>query len=347
MTHAAILSGKFSRYVVNDLDKKIVELFYNSVLGTMNDTRRVISRDEFHELKTSDPFYSLCWSFNFFQKTYAFSLESEDVNILIMRTIMSDDIHEREVCMMKLFKLLAEKYVELEEKKRRIEEFKKKHSDPEEYLRNELRDLLKKSGRSFAELERHLGTNGMAGHYFTKSQWAFPTREKYNQMREIIPMPEYDYYQDALLALTGTRKLEDVVGFQTIKSIRLVLQNIRRIERLKSLSEFLDKKDIKIYSTNYQDVPIDDKDGVIYCDIPYINTKGYKTTENGFDYDRFYKWCERQPLPVFISEYWMPEDRFICIAERKRVNPMSNIADYRVEKIFVPKHQKEMLKLGD
>lgn len=64
---------------------------------------------------------------------------------------------------------------------------------------------------------------------------------------------------------------------------------------------------------DYEEVAIPE-DSVIYCDIPYEDTNVYNKAE-GFDYERFYQWCERQTQPVFISSYQMPEDRFDCIEE--------------------------------
>ena len=99
---------------------------------------------------------------------------------------------------------------------------------------------------------------------------------------------------------------------------------------------------IEFYNTDYQSVPIPDN-SVIYCDIPYCGTETYqrhKKTE--FDYERFYDWAYRQTQPIFISEYWMPEDRFKCIAEIKRTDTFSasNNSTKVAEKIFVPIHQQ-------
>lgn len=91
---------------------------------------------------------------------------------------------------------------------------------------------------------------------------------------------------------------------------------------------------------DYAEVEIP-KDSVIYCDIPYQGTDVYNGAEQ-FDYDRFYRWAENQSEPVFISSYQMPPDRFDCVAEfshRNILNADSNNAV--VERIFVPKHQKE------
>lgn len=75
---------------------------------------------------------------------------------------------------------------------------------------------------------------------------------------------------------------------------------------------------------------------IIYCDIPYKDTREYKY--DTFDHEAFYDWAEAQEVPVFISEYWMPEDRFKCIAEWERTSTFSatNNALKKIEKLFVP-----------
>lgn len=79
-------------------------------------------------------------------------------------------------------------------------------------------------------------------------------------------------------------------------------------------------------------------DSVIYCDIPYKGTDEYD--EGGFDHAAFYDWAERQSEPCYISEYWMPPERFECVAEiKKAVMLQSGAGNSAVEKIFVPKTQ--------
>lgn len=84
-------------------------------------------------------------------------------------------------------------------------------------------------------------------------------------------------------------------------------------------------------------------DSVIYCDPPYKDTAGYGME---FDHESFYDWCEKQTSLVLISEYWMPEDRFVCIAEFERKSTFSptNNSLSCIEKVFVPKGQLEMYK---
>lgn len=90
---------------------------------------------------------------------------------------------------------------------------------------------------------------------------------------------------------------------------------------------------------DYRDVEIL-PDSVIYADIPYKFNRGYGDDEE-FDHEAFYDWCEKQTALVLISEYWMPEDRFVCIAEFPRTSTFSatNNSKKVIEKVFVPKHQ--------
>lgn len=87
-------------------------------------------------------------------------------------------------------------------------------------------------------------------------------------------------------------------------------------------------------------------DSVIYCDVPYFQSREYKHNKEAFDHQSFYDWCEKQTALVLISEFSMPEDRFICIAEKPRKVTFSatNNSLERIEKVFVPKHQYEMYK---
>ena len=121
------------------------------------------------------------------------------------------------------------------------------------------------------------------------------------------------------------------------------LQSLGRLARLQSLERLqrlnnLQKDNIKFYSDDYQNIPLTDKDAVIYCDIPYANTEKYK---HPFDYERFYLWAEKQEIPIYISEYQMPKDRFVCVAEKEKRCKLSatNNSKITIERIFRPKTQ--------
>ena len=123
--------------------------------------------------------------------------------------------------------------------------------------------------------------------------------------------------------------LETMESLQSLQS----LQRLQRLQRLQSLQS--------LQSTigDYQAVPIE-PDSIIYCDIPYRGTAEY--VDGGFDYERFYDWACRQSVPVFISEYQMPDDRFVCIKEiqKRCCLAATNNSLKTTERIFIPKGQK-------
>ena len=150
-----------------------------------------------------------------------------------------------------------------------------------------------------------------------------------------------DVIQDRLIYL---RKY--LHNFNNFKDKNILLENLENLTKLQSLGSLqrlnelnnLQKDNIKFYSDDYQNIPLTDKDAVIYCDIPYLNTNKYKYS---FDYERFYLWAERQEIPIYISEYQMPKDRFICVAEKEKKCNLSatNNGKITIERIFRPRTQ--------
>lgn len=81
------------------------------------------------------------------------------------------------------------------------------------------------------------------------------------------------------------------------------LQSLESLERLQRLQNLENIRNIRCYNLSYEQVDIP-KNSVVYCDIPYKNTKGY---QGKFDYDKFYAWALNSENSIFISEYFMPE----------------------------------------
>lgn len=189
---------------------------------------------------------------------------------------------------------------------------------------------------------------------FTPLEKCAAIKDKYAMLKRIVKnTPPYQWKQ-------GCSQWKDNGGFAEYGTLPKVLwqfesaERIWRCEKVAALmsghnaigSRKLPLSDvIEFYSTDYQAVPIPDN-SVIYCDIPYKNTGTYqrhKQTE--FDYERFYNWAYSQTQPIFISEYWMPEDRFKCIAEIKRKETFSsnNNSKKVAERVFVPIHQQNKI----
>ena len=130
----------------------------------------------------------------------------------------------------------------------------------------------------------------------------------------------------------AVRLLVPLIGSKTAKS----LGDMQSLERLESLERLF-----TMSIGDYRDLEIAEG-SVIYADPPYAtSTKVGDDYGTAFDHEAFYDWCEAQTQPLYISEYTMPEERFVCVAEWNVVSPKSstNNACKRVEKLWRPRGQ--------
>ncbi len=102
------------------------------------------------------------------------------------------------------------------------------------------------------------------------------------------------------------QRLESLESLERLES----LESLERLERLESLERL---QSLTYSVGDYRDVEIPDG-SVIYADIPYRTSTKKGDYGVRFDHEAFYDWCEAQTQPLFISEYAMPEDRFVCVA---------------------------------
>jgi DNA adenine methylase len=107
-------------------------------------------------------------------------------------------------------------------------------------------------------------------------------------------------------------------------------------EQIRNTEKQLDKiQAIEFISGDYKDIVLP-KNSIIYCDIPYENTKQYATSKD-FNYIEFWEWCRTMTNDghkVFISEYNAPKD-FKCVWSKTVTNSMNTDITYKpVEKLF-------------
>lgn len=76
MTHGAMLSGKYERFIANDISDA-PSLFQRAINGEFRDEKRWISRDDFFALKDKEPYIRYCWSFGNKGNNYLYSKEIE------------------------------------------------------------------------------------------------------------------------------------------------------------------------------------------------------------------------------------------------------------------------------
>ena len=96
-------------------------------------------------------------------------------------------------------------------------------------------------------------------------------------------------------------------------------------------------KDIDFVYSHYAKLKIPDQ-SIVYCDIPYLKTLGYKT--GVFDHDKFWNWARLQiekDHKIYISEYQAPDDFVPIWAKTKNVGFNSTDS---IEKLFIHKSQQ-------
>ena len=185
----------------------------------------------------------------------------------------------------------------------------------------------------------------MATHGLFENEKRWISHEEFNALKNKDPYvaicfsfgnnrKEYCYSKDKEPV---KKELHNQRVFNQINDSKQRLQSLEHLQRLQELSN-IDNTKLNLTNKDYADVEIKDN-SVIYCDPPYLNTKGYKIK---FDNERFYSWCRKQKQLTIISEYNMPED-FICIAEKEKISLMCSAnRTTKTEKLFIPKHQYQM-----
>lgn len=78
VAHVAMLSGKYKKVIINDIDPMPTQLFVDALNGKYKDEHRWISREDFKRLKDSDPFVRYCFSFGNNGKDYLYGKDVEE-----------------------------------------------------------------------------------------------------------------------------------------------------------------------------------------------------------------------------------------------------------------------------
>lgn len=99
VSHAALLSGRFARVVVNDIEGDVSRLFVAAVNGQYKGESRWISREDFFRLKESDPYVRYCWSFGNNGRDYIYSEDVEPYKRALHYAVVFGDFAElRRLC---------------------------------------------------------------------------------------------------------------------------------------------------------------------------------------------------------------------------------------------------------
>ena len=307
VSHAALLMGKYEHIHINDINWMCPTLFIDALNGKYNDENRWISREDFFRLKDTDPYVAVVWSFGNNLRDYLYSKEIEPLKKAIHYAMFFSEYS--------LGKELGHDLSFIDP----IQDIQKRYLAVKHYF-NKLGHFQQQSFEGGAESTPSVSGSKRKAQYIS---------EYHHLERLSNPVFQKKKIQATQRATAQRRTQHSCIACNT-ESGSTVCPDIRGGQILPITSSVLD----------YEEVAIPEN-SVIYCDIPYEDTNVYNKAE-GFDYERFYQWCERQTQPVFISSYQMPEDRFDCIEEFTHRSTLSATANNLVtERIYVPKHQAE------
>ena len=91
ITHAAILSGKYKAFTVNDIDSGMPKLFRDAIMGKYQNENRWISRSDFIKNKDKDAYIRTCWSFGNNKNNYLYNKEIEPWKRAMHAVLLFDD----------------------------------------------------------------------------------------------------------------------------------------------------------------------------------------------------------------------------------------------------------------
>ena len=284
VTHAAMLSGKYQRFVVNDRRGWLPDAFREAINGDYAHEDRWISREDFKRLKSTDAYAALCFSFGNNARTYMYVRGLEPYKRALHHAIFWKDFAPWAALCPETADALAAGIAPIEDRKqRRI-----------------------RAGKFIVEsLKAQLAAETLTPDILDKPI--------YRQIRRVKDTPH---------------------SLQSLESLER-LERLQSLESLESLPGAL-----TAHSGDYRELCFDEP-GIIYCDPPYMGVYA-KGKDYGceFDAEAFYGWCEAQKLPVYISEYQMPEERFACIAEWDKVTTMASKTNSHVtERLWRPRIQ--------
>ena len=303
VTHAAMLSGKYQHFVVNDLRGWLPDAFRKAIHGGYAHEDRWISREDFERLKDTDAYAATCFSFGNDCQSYMYARPLEPYKRALHYAIFWRDFAPwRELC-------------------------------------PETADAL---ASGLAPIEDRKQRRVQAGKFIVGSLRAQITAGTLTP--DILDKPIYRQIRRSKGAMTTVETLQSLERLQSLQSLESLerLQSLERLERLQSLESLERLPDtLTVYSMDYREMRFNEP-GIIYCDPPYKDTadKSKDYADTSFDAEAFYSWCEAQKLPVYISEYQMPEERFACIAEWDKVTRMAaKTPSHVTERLWRPRTQ--------
>lgn len=305
VTHAAMLSGKYQHFVINDRRGWLPDAFQKAIHGGYAHEDRWISREDFERLKDTDAYAAMCFSFGNNCRSYMYARPLEPYKRALHYAIFWRDFAPWAALCPETADALASGLAPIEDRKQRRVQAGK-------FIVGSLRVQIAAGTLTPDILDKPIYRQ------IRRSKGAMTTVE-------------------TLQSLESLERLQSLQSLESLESLER-LERLESLERLQSLERLPDT--LTACSMDYREMRFNEP-GIIYCDPPYMSVYA-KGKDYGceFDAEAFYGWCEAQKLPVYISEYQMPEERFACIAEWSKVTTMAaKTTSHVTERLWRPRTQ--------
>lgn len=346
VSHAALLRNKYEHIHINDINWMCPTLFIDALNGKYQNETRWISREDFFRLKDTDPYVAVVWSFGNNLRDYLYSKEIEPLKKAIHYAIFFRDYSlgkdlGYDLSFIEPISDIQRRYAAVKRYFCQFGHFQQQSFEGGVENNHQLQVEHVTRGGRITEIAEHRGLR--TAQHQPPVLWGGANRiSQIGNNRATYKRPSELQHQECRSRVCGIQKKKIDRANSATENEPTALHRLQYRERQLSLPRNSGGRFSNITSSvlDYAKVEIPD-DSVIYCDIPYEDTNVYNKAE-GFDYERFYDWCEHQTQPVFISSYQMPDDRFDCIEKFSHRSTLSATANNLVtERIYVPKHQKE------
>lgn len=94
IAHAALLSGKFDKVIINDIEGGVSQLFLDAAQGKFKNETRRISREDFFRLRETDSYVRYIWSFGNNGRDYLYSKHIEPYKKALHYAVFFGDFDE-------------------------------------------------------------------------------------------------------------------------------------------------------------------------------------------------------------------------------------------------------------
>lgn len=323
-------SGKYEKIIYNELNTLIAETFQKALNGDYENERRWVSREEFEKLKKTDGYVAICFSFSNNCNTYMYGPKVEPYKRAYHYAIVFDDfgpfneLFDDETS--EKIKKSVEGITDLKE--RRI---KFSHALGDYILSLEKCEPLE-SNEKLDTVKYNVDAHPTyIGHVNQHLQY----KERFDLLKRTIC--EKIHCNENLELQERVSTLKHTLNVYALENCGLGRDSITHGIGSTFQNRVLEESPIEVFNKDYANVELPSPENcVIYCDIPYEKTASY--TIGGFDYERFYKWCQEKTAEgyqIFVSSYELPENLFISVWEKQRhCKATSGSGKHVVEKIY-------------